>query len=96
VILGSYPGTKLYLLLQQELEKCGIEGQRSTRNILLPRQLPPVVIKPVANENFGIRIRRYVMNATKVVERARFHVVEGLRFALEARRWRRLQGRQAG
>ena len=92
VMLGSYPGTKLYLLLQQELEKCGIAGKRSARDILVPGQLPPPVIRPFANEKLSTRIRRYVMHLGTILERARFHVIEGLRYAVEVRRWRRLEG----
>jgi len=92
VVLGSYPGTKLHLLLQQELERYGVERKRSTRNLLLPAQLPPPVIRPFANESWSTRIRRYVMHLGTIVERTRFHVVEGLRYAVEGRRWRRMEG----
>lgn len=92
VVLGSYPGTKLHLLLQQELERYGVGGKRSTRSVLLPAQLPPPVIRPFANENCSTRIRRYVMHLGTIVERAQFHVIEGLRYVVEARRWRRMEG----
>ena len=92
VMLGSYPGTKLYLLLQQELEKCGIAGKRSPREILVPGQLPPPVIRPFANETLSTRVRRYAMHLGTILERTRFHVIEGLRYAIEARRWGRLHG----
>ncbi|MBW8869968.1 MAG: hypothetical protein JF563_04215 [Acidobacteriales bacterium] len=92
VMLGDYPGTKLYLLLQQELEKCGVAGKRSAREILMPGQLPPPVIRPFANEQLSTRIRRYAMHLGMIIERTRFHLIEGLRYAVEARRWRRLDG----
>jgi hypothetical protein len=92
VMLGNHPGTKLYLLLQEELELCGIEAKRSRRSSLLPGQLPPPVIRPFANENFSTRIRRHLMQLGTVLERARFHAIEGLRYAVEARRWHKLQG----
>jgi len=92
VMLGSHPGTKLYLLLQAELELCGIESKRSVRSSLLPGQLPPQVIRPFADENFSTRIQRHFMHLGTIAERARFHAVEGLRYAVEVRRWRRLQG----
>jgi hypothetical protein len=31
------------------------------------------------------------MHVQLILERARFHTVEGLRFALESRRWRRMK-----
>ena len=92
VMLGDHPGTKLYLILQRELERCGVDGKRSRRSSLLPAQLPPPVIRPFENEDSGTRIRRYVMQLRTILERARFHLVEGLRYAVEMRRWRRLEG----
>jgi putative nucleotidyltransferase-like protein len=92
VMLGNHPGTKLYLLLQEELELCGIEAKRSLRSGLLPGHLPPPVIRPFANEHFSTRIRRHLMHLGTILERAQFHAIEGVRYAVEARRWRRLQG----
>ena len=92
VMLSNYPGTKLYLLLQRELEKCGLERKRPAQASLLPAKLPPPVIRPFANESLDTRIRRYGMYLRTVMERARFHAVEGVRYALEARRWSRIQG----
>ena len=92
VMLGDHPGTKLYLILQDELERCGVEGKRSMRSSLLPAQLPPPVIRPFANEGLGTRIRRNLMQLATILERAKFHVIEGIRYAVEARRWRRLGG----
>lgn len=91
VVLGDHPGTKLYLLLEQELEKCGLEIKRSARSRLLPAHLPPPAIRPSANESTRTRIRRNFMHLGTIVERARFHVVEGMRYAVEARRWHRLE-----
>jgi hypothetical protein len=92
VMLGDNPGTKLHLLLQHELVRQGIERKRSVRSVLLPYQLPPMVIRGLPNERHSVRIRRYTMQFRIVVSRLRFHVVEGLRYLVEARRWRRLAG----
>ncbi len=92
VVLGSYPGSKLYLLLQRELEFAGISGKRPLRRALWPSRLPPPVIRAFPNEALPVRIRRNVMQLQLILARLRFHLVEGLRFALESRRWRRLQG----
>jgi len=92
VVLGNHPGTKLYLLLQHELTRNGIGGQRAARSALLPSQLPPMVIRPLTNENYLVRFRRYRMQFGIVLGRMRFHVIEGFRYIIEARRWRRLEG----
>jgi hypothetical protein len=91
IVLGSYPGNKLYLLLQRELEFAGMRGKRSLRQALLPSRLPPPVIRALPNEALPVRIRRYLMHLQLILERLRFHIVEGLRFTLESRRWRRMK-----
>lgn len=91
VALGSYPGNKLYLLLRKELESEGIQQGRSLRKALLPTRLPPPVIRAFPNEAVPVRFRRYSMHLRLILERLRFHMVEGVRFALESRRWRRMK-----
>jgi hypothetical protein len=91
VALGNYPGNKLYLLLQKELEFAGIPKKRSLRVALLPSRLPPPVIRAFPNETLSVRIHRYSMYLRLILERLRFHIVEGFRFALESRRWRRMK-----
>jgi hypothetical protein len=92
VVLGDPPGTKLFLMLQHELERLGIEGKRPARNVLLPAQLPRMVIRAHPSEKLAIRIRRYAMQIGVVLSRLRFHTLEGLRYLIEARRWRRFAG----
>lgn len=87
VVFGSFPGTKLYLLLQRELEFTGVPAKRSLRHALLPLRLPPLVIRASLNETFSVRIRRYRMQLHVILLRLRFHFVEGFRYALEFYRW---------
>jgi hypothetical protein len=91
VALESYPGNKFYLLLQKEFEFAGIPPKRSLRQALLPSRLPPPVIRAFPNETWAFRVSRYSMHLQLILERLRFHVVEGIRFALESRRWRRIK-----
>jgi hypothetical protein len=91
MVFASHPGSKLYLLLQQELESAGTPGKRSVRNSLLPLRLPPPVIRALPNETLSVRIRRYYMQFKLIMVRFRFHAIEGLRFKLESRRWRRIK-----
>lgn len=93
VALSSFPGSKLYLLLQRELESAGVPTKRSTAKALLPSRLPPAVIRPFPNEAFPVRVARYRMQLQFILLRLHFHSVEGLRYAWEARRWRRLRNR---
>ena len=91
IVLGSYPGTKLYLLLQRELESGGIPVKRSFRQALLPSRLPPPVIRAFPNESISVRCSRYRMQLELILLRLRFHIVEGLRYALESNRWQRMK-----
>jgi hypothetical protein len=93
VALGAYPGNKLHLLLQKELELAGIaqKQKRPLRQALLPLRLPSPVIRVLPNEPLPARIRRYSRYPQLILERLRFHLVEGFRFALEWRRLRRMK-----
>lgn len=93
VVLGSFPGSKCYLLLQKELEMAGVPSKRSVRESLLPSQLPPPIIKALPNEKLSVRFRRYQMQLGFLAHRMRFHIVEGIRYACELPRWRRTLNR---
>lgn len=88
-VLGSFPGTKLYLLLQRELEASGLPSKRSVRNSLIPSRLPPPVIRALPNESLSVRLGCYRMQLILILSRLRFHLFEGVRFAWEVQRWRR-------
>ena len=88
-VFGSHPGSKLYLLLQRELEAAGVPAKRSLRQILLPVRLPPPVIRAFPDETLGVRLRRHRAQLRYILFRLRFHIVEGLRYAWESHRWRR-------
>ncbi|WP_370245786.1 nucleotidyltransferase family protein [Acidipila sp. EB88] len=87
--LGQHPGTKLYLLLQHELEVAGLPAGRSSRAALLPSKLPPPVMKALQDEPTGIRIARYRLQLDVLCSRLRFHLLEGARYSLEAYQWRK-------
>lgn len=90
-VLDGYPGSKLYLLLQGELEIEGMPRKRPLRKVLLPICLPLPVIRARPNESLVMTIRRHFMQCQLILVRLRFHFVEGLRYILEARRWRRMR-----
>ncbi len=92
-VFGSFPGSKLYLLLQRELESAGVPGRRSIRQALLPSRLPPAIILPSTNETLSVRSRRYRMQLHFILLRLRFHIVEGLRYIWESYRWRQQMSR---
>lgn len=87
-VLQSFPGSKLYLLLQRELETAGVPAKRSLRQALLPSRLPPSLIRASGSESVVVRIRRYRLQLHHIFSRLRFHIVEGLRYIGESYRWR--------
>jgi Uncharacterised nucleotidyltransferase len=88
-ILASPPGSKLYLLLQKELNVKGLPAKRSLQQILLPRRLPPAITQSSGGETLPTQIRRYRRQARHILFRLRFHFVEGVRYLLESIRLRR-------
>jgi hypothetical protein len=89
-IYGDFPGSKLYLLLQRELEGMGPPPQQSVRRALLPLYLPKAISHRTPNEDLSARIRRYRKQLWFASFRLRFHIVEGVRYLCESLRWRRL------
>ena len=84
---ASFPGSKLYLLLQKELAVSGIRAKRSLCQALLPLSLPPLIVQGKANETLWTRLRRYRTQIRFILFRLRFHMVEGLRYLRESLRW---------
>ena len=88
-VFAAPPGTKLYLLLQRQLELEGILSRQQLRTSLLPARLPRAVVQGARGEDLLTRLARYNTQARFVFSRLRFHCVEGLRFTLESYRWNR-------
>jgi hypothetical protein len=87
-VLTSFPGSKLYLLLQEEMEAAGLPAKRPLRQALFPRRLPPAISHAVACEGIFARTRRYYRELHYIFFRLRFHLMEGLRFLIESILWR--------
>jgi hypothetical protein len=87
-VFSSFPGSKLYLLLQRALVPAGIPAKRTLRRSLLPLRLPLPISPATANDTFPVRLRRYRLQLRFVGFRLRFHVVEGARYMWELFRWR--------
>ena len=92
-VFASYPGSKLYLLLQRELETAGVPARRSLGRSLLPLRLPPAIMHAPATETLRERLRRKRMELRFILFRLRFHAIEGLRYTWESLRWRQRMNR---
>ena len=86
--LASFPGSKLYLLLENELESEGLVAKRSLRQALLPGRLPPAIAHAVDGEDYYVRLNRYYWQLHFIFFRLRFHLVEGVRYLYELIFWR--------
>jgi hypothetical protein len=95
VVYEDFPGSKVYLILQRELEVAGVAARRSLRDALLPSRWPPPVIRAFPNETFSVRLGRYRMQIQFILLRLRFHIVEGVRYRWETHRWHRFVNRLA-
>lgn len=90
IVLGSYPGSKLFLLLRHALgEPADVTGAgRSMGRVLLPLRVPPPPIRAISGETMAVRMGRYRMHLALLFGRLRFHIAEGLRLWWEWRVWR--------
>lgn len=91
----NFPGNKLYLLLQREMESLGIGSRRSIGQALVPRSLPPAITQAAAHETLGARVRRHLFQISFVLRRLRFHVTAGVGYLLEARAWKQFVAAEA-
>lgn len=88
-LLADFPGTKLYLLLEDELARGDHSWQKKKRNSLLPMHRVPLIVYAGPDDNFLKSLRREVYQARFVLFRLRFHAIEGLRYVIETARWKR-------
>lgn len=85
------PGSKRYLRLREELEIAAGGSRSSSKLSPLSFSLPHAVIQATPGETVSMRIARYRVQTRFLLSRMRFHSIEGFRFVIESRRWRRLR-----
>lgn len=101
IVLGSFPGSKLYRLLKRELEAGVYPAEHSLRHSPSPSSAPAPMIVDFPVETFSIRLIRFVRlmryrtQLDLIPSRLRFYGIEGLRLAWETRRWRRMMKQDA-
>lgn len=93
LVLAGFPGSKLYLVLQKELEAAGVPPRGSRLRLLIPRRLPPAITHRVEGESLSTTIRRNLRELRFITFRLRFHIVEGTRYLLESAIWRQYRNR---
>ena len=82
-------GSKLYGLLRSEVP-CRPEDtrKRTISKLIFPLCLPARVMDPKPHERLVERLRRYAVELDYFFRRLNFHIVEGIRFGVEALRWK--------
>ncbi len=90
VATAGFPGTKLYLLLQDALSSPQGPFDPAIRSQLIPRRLPPAIAIPPMDEDVPQQLLRGIRQAHFIFLRLRYHTREGIRYLVERRRWRLL------
>jgi hypothetical protein len=85
VVTASFPGTKLYLLLERELAGGKEEFLRKRRTVLMPLRVPGYVSSHGALRRSPVT---YIRHAAYVAQRLRFHLREGMRLLRAERSWK--------
>jgi hypothetical protein len=88
VLFADSPANKLYLILRRELRN-EAAGRATVRRLIFPTHLPPPITQSQPGERLQLRLRRYRMEIGFFSMRLQFHVVEGVRYAIELSRWQR-------
>ncbi len=92
VLLAGFPGSKLYLILEQELS-AGEQTKFMVRRRLFPRRAPG---RFAVNPSSGLvqRARAARASCSYFLFRMRFHIAAGSQYLVESWRWNRLRKRR--
>ena len=92
IVLTDPRPTKLYALLRNEIPYPA-EEKRATSKILFPYRIPMRVMDRMPSESVRQRLQRSAIEWRFFITRLRFHLREGIRFGIEASRFKRVVAR---
>ena len=96
-LLANFPGTKLHLLLSEQLNAGNTNWLQKKRRMLMPSRRAPKIIHVDRRAGIVRRLRGEFYQLRYDLFRLRFHVVEGFRYMVETARWQRyLEEQQQG
>jgi hypothetical protein len=87
VLFALFPGTKLYLLLERALSSD--RGAWRLPEKLFPLHRPPKILIGLEDQRPSARLKRMQTEIGYLLFRLRFHIAQGLSYAIEASRWKR-------
>jgi hypothetical protein len=89
VLFAEFPGTKLYLLLQQAVADDVTMHLRNKREKLFPLHRPSKVVVLSENRPLTLRLNQVLSAIGYFFFRLRFHVAQGWSYMIEVLRWKR-------
>jgi Uncharacterised nucleotidyltransferase len=89
VLYASFPGTKLYLLLQSALSAGEGALPSEKRKNLFPMRRPSKVTLAVGDEGGFVRLRQVRAEMMYLIFRLRFHVTQSLSYMIQVSRWKK-------
>jgi hypothetical protein len=89
VLFASFPGTKLYLLLEEVLSSDENAGSYVKRKKLLPFHRPPRAVLCGEEEKILSKIKQLQSEIRYSFFRLWFHITQGFSYMVEAPRWKR-------
>jgi hypothetical protein len=89
VLFASFPGTKLYLLLQRALSRDEDASLHKRLEKLFPLHRPSKVTAGLGDENFHSQLKQVRAEVSYLLFRSRFHITQGLSYMIEASRWKK-------
>lgn len=88
-LLADFPGTKLNLLLREQINVSNPHWGSERRTALLPLHRAPRIVHVEHGAGVRKRVQSEIYQLRFEMFRVRFHVVEGLRYLVETVKWRR-------
>lgn len=88
-VLADFPGTKLFLFLEEELERLEANPAKIVRTRLVPMHTGRAIFTPRHNETSSERMDRISAQLRFMLFRMRFHLSQAARYLLERPSWRR-------